>query len=105
MTASYLSEMEGPASAVNLFDLGPELTRPCRGLRLWFTLRAVGEQGIADAIERGFENAEVAERLGTSPATLYRYLPTGGRFNRLCCSNSTNFRISGRTCQSSSSGR
>jgi AcrR family transcriptional regulator len=23
--------------------------------------------------------AEVAERLGTSPATLYRYLPKGGR--------------------------
>jgi aromatic-L-amino-acid decarboxylase len=63
MRAGYLTEMEGEDAGVNLFDLGPELTRPSRGLRLWFTLRAIGEQGMAAAIDRGFENAERAARL------------------------------------------
>jgi glutamate/tyrosine decarboxylase-like PLP-dependent enzyme len=63
LRATYLSEMEGGSDEVNLYDLGPELTRPSRGLRLWFALRVFGVERIAAAIERGFQNAEQAQRL------------------------------------------
>jgi len=60
MSADYLSETVGSTDEVNPFDLGPELTRPNRGLRLWFTLRTFGEERIAAAVEKGFHNAEHA---------------------------------------------
>ena len=63
MRAAYLSEMEGDPDEVNLFDLGPELTRPSRGLRLWFSLRTLGQENLAAAVNRGFENAERAQQL------------------------------------------
>jgi glutamate/tyrosine decarboxylase-like PLP-dependent enzyme len=63
MRASYLSETEGSVDEVNLFDLGPELTRPNRGLRLWFAFRTFGEDRIAAAVDKGFRNAEYAQRL------------------------------------------
>lgn len=61
MTADYLSETKQDTEAINLFDHGPELTRRSRGLSLWFTLRTMGQERIAAAIERGFLNAEHAE--------------------------------------------
>ena len=53
--------MEGDADLVNPWDLGPELTRPARGLKLWFTLQVMGADGMADCIEHGFDLARWAE--------------------------------------------
>lgn len=56
----YLRDLEGGA-AVNPWDLGPELTRPARGLKLWFTLQVMGSDGLASAVEHGFTLARWAE--------------------------------------------
>lgn len=57
----YLADLEGDADLVNPWDLGPELTRPARGLKLWFTLQVMGADGMADCIEHGFDLARWAE--------------------------------------------
>ena len=57
----YLADLEGDESLVNPWDLGPELTRPARGLKLWFTLQVMGADGMADYIEHGFDLARWAE--------------------------------------------
>lgn len=57
----YLADLEGDESLVNPWDLGPELTRPARGLKLWFTLQVMGADGMADCIEHGFDLARWAE--------------------------------------------
>lgn len=57
----YLQDLESDADLVNPWDLGPELTRPARGLKLWFTLQAMGSDGLASAVEHGFTLARWAE--------------------------------------------
>ena len=57
----YLKDLEDDACLVNPWDLGPELTRPARGLKLWFTLQVMGEKGMADCVEHGFTLARWAE--------------------------------------------
>ena len=57
----YLKDLEDNADLVNPWDLGPELTRPARGLKLWFTLQAMGSEGLAEAVEHGFTLARWAE--------------------------------------------
>lgn len=44
------------------WDLGPEMSRPHRGLKLWFTLQAMGTDKLADVIDYSFYNAKLAER-------------------------------------------
>jgi glutamate/tyrosine decarboxylase-like PLP-dependent enzyme len=44
-------------------DLGPELTRPFRALKLWMSLKVFGADAFARAIEHGFDMAEHAERI------------------------------------------
>ncbi|KAI0476357.1 PLP-dependent transferase [Xylariaceae sp. FL0804] len=73
----------------NFWDLGPELTRPARAMKLWLTLRVLGSDAIGAMIDRGFALAETLEtRLRSlpgweiiSPAQLaivvFRYAPTG----------------------------
>ena len=57
----YLRDLEDTAGLVNPWDLGPELTRPARGLKLWFTIQVMGSKGLAEAIEHGFDLAKWAE--------------------------------------------
>ena len=57
----YLKDLEDDADLVNPWDLGPELTRPARGLKLWFTLQVMGSEGLADCVEHGFTLARWAE--------------------------------------------
>lgn len=60
----YLKDLEGSGDAmecINPWELSPELTRPARGLKLWFTLQVMGSDGIAAAIEHGFDLARWAE--------------------------------------------
>ena len=44
------------------WDLGPEMTRPHRALKLWFTLQAMGTDLLADVIDYAFFNAKLAEQ-------------------------------------------
>ncbi|MBM6683237.1 aminotransferase class V-fold PLP-dependent enzyme [Collinsella intestinalis] len=61
----YLADLEQGASEgealANPWDLSPELTRPARGLKLWFTLQVMGSEGMAAAVEHGFDLARWAE--------------------------------------------
>lgn len=38
----YLKDIEGDAEHINPWDIGMELTRPARGLKLWLTLQVLG---------------------------------------------------------------
>lgn len=57
----YLKDLEQGADLINPWDLGPELTRPARGLKLWFTLQTMGANGLGSAVEHGFTLARWAE--------------------------------------------
>lgn len=57
----YLKDLETDDDCMNPYDIGMELTRPARGLKLWLTLQVVGSDLISDAIEHGFSLAECAE--------------------------------------------
>ena len=85
----YLKDLEQGADLINPWDLGPELTRPARGLKLWFTLQAMGANGLGSAVEHGFTLARWAEDEArknpdiqiVSPAQMamvnFRYAPAG----------------------------
>jgi glutamate/tyrosine decarboxylase-like PLP-dependent enzyme len=51
----YMASLELTRDNYNPSDLGIELTRPPRGIKLWLTLQAVGRKEIERAIDRGFE--------------------------------------------------
>ncbi|WP_353095206.1 aminotransferase class V-fold PLP-dependent enzyme [Tissierella praeacuta] len=57
----YLKDIEAKGDQVNFGDMGIELTRPARGLKLWLTLQVMGSDAISAAIEHGFQLAEWAE--------------------------------------------
>lgn len=83
----YLKDAESSADGVEFWDLGPELTRPARSLKLWITLQALGSRAMGQVIDHGCAMAELAERLLrkspnweiVSPAQLgivnFRYVP------------------------------
>lgn len=61
----YLKDVSGaaPAGEVDFRNRSFELTRRSRALKLWLTFRTYGVHRIRQAIERGIELAELAERL------------------------------------------
>ena len=59
----YLADVHRQDSAVNLCDYGVQLTRGFRPLKLWLSLRVFGIAAFRDAVNRGFELAEIAERM------------------------------------------
>ncbi len=85
----YLKDAESTAGDVEFWDLGPELTRPARGLKLWLTLQTLGTDAMGHVIDHGCSLAELAEQLIrrqpdweiVSPAQLgivnFRYAPHG----------------------------
>jgi L-2,4-diaminobutyrate decarboxylase len=52
----------GHYDSPNFWNFGPELTRPVRAMRLWFTLQVLGLDAVGAMIDHGFELAEVVER-------------------------------------------
>ena len=44
------------------WDLGPEMSRPARAIKLWYTLQATGTDLLAELIEYSFYNANVVKR-------------------------------------------
>lgn len=57
----YLKDAESAEGGTEFWDLGPELTRPARSLKLWLTLQAVGSRGMERMIDHGCAMAELAE--------------------------------------------
>ena len=57
----YLRDAESSDECPNYWELGPELTRPARALRLWFTLQVAGTRAMGEAIAHGVQLAEWAE--------------------------------------------
>jgi glutamate/tyrosine decarboxylase-like PLP-dependent enzyme len=56
--ADYLQDAEGDW---NLWDYGPELTRPFRALKLWLAFEVFGAAAFREAIAHGFDLARKAE--------------------------------------------
>lgn len=85
----YLKDAETSEGSIEFWDLGPELTRPARGLKLWFSLQAMGTEAISHVIEHGCALAELVEKIICenpaweiiSPAQLgivnFRYISNG----------------------------
>ena len=85
----YLADSQAGGDGVEFWDLGPELTRPARCLKLWLTLQTLGTAAMGEMIDHGCAMAELAEaeirRLPdweiVSPAQLgivnFRYAPAG----------------------------
>ena len=66
--AAYLDECGNDPERVNFFDMGPELSRPLRGLGLWLLGRTLGRKGLAEAVEHGADLADfAAHRLRAGP--------------------------------------
>ncbi len=58
----YLRDVHRNAEEFNPGDHGVQLTRSFRALKVWLSLQAFGLTAFREAITRGFELAEIAER-------------------------------------------
>lgn len=61
ISPEYLKDVESTQENLNPWDMGIEMTKPARGIRLWFTLQTVGIEAMRDAIDRGFTIADWIE--------------------------------------------
>lgn len=57
----YLRDVHRAGEEVHFSDLGIQLTRSFRALKLWMSLQVFGLAAFRAAVERGIENAELAE--------------------------------------------
>ncbi|MEP7248145.1 MAG: pyridoxal-dependent decarboxylase [Spartobacteria bacterium] len=62
VTADYLRDVHRESAEVILADYGIQLTRGFRALKLWLSIKAFGMAAFREAVARGFELAELAER-------------------------------------------
>ena len=62
ITADYLRDVHRAAEQFNPCDHGVQLTRSFRALKVWLSLQTFGLAAFREAITRGFELAEIAER-------------------------------------------
>lgn len=58
----YLRDAESGGTGIEFWDLGPELTRPARCLKLWLTLQALGSKKMGEAIDYACHLAKLVER-------------------------------------------
>jgi glutamate/tyrosine decarboxylase-like PLP-dependent enzyme len=63
LEAEYLEDAVGADDEINFSAYGIQLTRSFRALKLWMTLKVFGRTHVAEAVRRGFERAEQADRL------------------------------------------
>lgn len=59
----YLKDAESTEGSIEFWNLGVELTRPARGLKLWLTLQVLGCREMGRIIEHGCAMAELAEKI------------------------------------------
>jgi aromatic-L-amino-acid/L-tryptophan decarboxylase len=72
----YLQDLHGDTDVPNFADLGLELTRELRGLRLWLPLHLHGVAAFRGALDEKLDLAEMAyERLRAEPALDVPYQP------------------------------
>lgn len=57
VSPEYLKDVDASNGYLNMFDIGIELTRPARGIKLWLTLQVLGTELLASAVEQGFKQA------------------------------------------------
>lgn len=57
----YLKDVASTDEDFNFWDMGIELTKPARAMRLWFTLQTVGLDTMKDAIDQAFITADWIE--------------------------------------------
>ena len=62
MTPDYLRDSESSAEEVNFADLGLQLTRTSRALKLWLSIRYFGLEAFRAAVERSLDLTELAAR-------------------------------------------
>jgi aromatic-L-amino-acid/L-tryptophan decarboxylase len=60
--ADYLRDVYRESEEINPCDYGIQLTRSFRALKVWLSLQTFGLAAFREAITRGFELAELAER-------------------------------------------
>jgi len=63
MSPEYLKDTAAAADETAFGNLGPELTRRARALKLWMTFRIHGAAALRAAVRRGIELAETAEQI------------------------------------------
>ncbi len=59
----YLKDMRSEGEELNFMYQGIQLTRQFRALKLWMSFKVFGLDAISEAIDAGFRNAELVERL------------------------------------------
>lgn len=57
----YLKDAVIENDQMNYWDWGPELTRPARSLKLWFTIQTLGTEKLSQMVEHGIQSAEWIE--------------------------------------------
>ncbi len=63
----YLEDIQDQVH-VDAWDMGIEMTRPARAIKLWFSLQALGSRYFGEMVERTIYNAEIAaEEIGKLP--------------------------------------
>ena len=63
VSPEYLKDLETENGALNMYDIGIELTRPARGLKLWLTLQVLGSDLMGSAVDQGFRLAQQAQQI------------------------------------------
>jgi glutamate/tyrosine decarboxylase-like PLP-dependent enzyme len=63
MNPEYLRDVQAHGGEIELRNMSLELTRRARSIKIWLTLRAYGLDRIEQAVLRGIQLAEIAERL------------------------------------------
>jgi glutamate/tyrosine decarboxylase-like PLP-dependent enzyme len=58
----YLQDVHRHSEEVNYTDLGIQLTRSFRALKLWLSFKVFGVAAFRESIARGFRMAEIAEQ-------------------------------------------
>lgn len=61
LMADYLQDVHRHSEEVNYTDLGIQLTRSFRALKVWFSFKMFGVASFRESISRGFRMAELAE--------------------------------------------
>ena len=61
MSPEYLKDVQATTGAVNFGNRSLELTRRSRAIKLWLSIRTYGAERFRQAVQRGIENAELAE--------------------------------------------
>jgi len=47
------------------WDMGPEMSRPCRAIKLWYTVQALGTDLLEEIVEYSFENSRIVYNMLT----------------------------------------